>query len=46
MQYYAQILLNLVTKVFHDEDGFTQPFDDFAYFHDLFDDAFSDFKDR
>lgn len=43
MQYYAGVLLGLVDKVFHTEDGFSQPFDDFADFWNLFDIAFSEY---
>lgn len=44
MQYYAKILLELADKVFHTEDGFLQPFDDFAYFMEFYDIAFSKYS--
>lgn len=44
MQYYAKIMLKLADKVFHTEDGFSQPFDDFSYFMELYDSAFSKYS--
>lgn len=44
MQYYAEVLLGLADKIFHAEDGFSQPFDDFSHFMDYFDAAFSKYS--
>ena len=44
MQYYAKIMLELADKVFHTEDGFSQPFDDFSYFMEFYDSAFSKYS--
>ena len=44
MQYYAKIMLELADKVFHTEDGFSRPFDDFSYFMELYDSAFSKYS--
>lgn len=44
MQYYAEVLLGLADKIFHAEDGFSQPFDDFSHFMDYFDSAFSKYS--
>lgn len=44
MQYYAEVLLGLADKIFHAEDGFSQPFDDFSHFMEYFDSAFSKYS--
>lgn len=44
MQYYAKVMLNLADKIFHTEDGFLQPFDDFSYFMEFYDFAFSKYS--
>lgn len=44
MKYYATIMLELADKVFHTEDGFSQPFDDFAYYMEFYDSAFSKYS--
>lgn len=44
MQYYAKIMLELADNVFHTEDGFSQPFDDFSYFIEFYDAAFSKYS--
>lgn len=44
MQYYAEVMLGLADKIFHTEDGFLQPFDDFFRFMDRFDTAFSKYS--
>lgn len=44
MQYYAKLMLNLTDRVFHTEDGFSQPFDDFGEFWTLYDSAFSKYS--
>lgn len=44
MQYYAEAMLGLADKMFHVEDGFSQPFDDFSYFMDYFNAAFSKYS--
>ena len=43
MKHYAGILLGLIDEVFNAEDGFHKPFDDFSYFMDYFDAAFSNY---
>lgn len=44
MQYYAEVLLGLADKIFHAEDGFSRPFDDFSHFMDYFDSSFSKYS--
>lgn len=44
MQYYAKVMLNLVDKIFHTKDGFSQSFDDFPYFMEFYDSAFSKYS--
>lgn len=44
MQYYAEVMLGLADKIFHAEDGFSQPFDNFSHFMDYFDAAFSKYS--
>lgn len=43
IKHYANILLGLIDEVFNTEDGFHKPFDDFSYFMDYFDAAFSNY---
>lgn len=46
MQYYAEVMLGLADRIFHTEDGFSQPFDDFADFMNLYNLAFSKYSEQ
>lgn len=46
MQYYAQILLKLAVEIFHTKDGFYKPLDDFSYFMDFYNSAFSKYSSQ
>ena len=43
MKHYANILLGFIDDIFNTEDGFHKPFDNFAYFMEYFDTAFSNY---